>query len=147
MQEEKENYFPFFAWFLLIQLQLWWGATKEEEKKETWIRKSKKHRRTKSPNLKTSRLRVVDQEHQFKWELLDTMTLNGNYHLNIFIQEKDLKEPILKTISVPSNLQEVRRMDKFMAQLLKEKRQKTLLRKSREKTWMLWGRCVSYGKV
>lgn len=82
-------------------------------------------------------MRVVDQEHQFKWELLDTMTLNGNYHLNIFIQEKDLKEPILKTISVPSNLQEVRRMDKFMAQLLKEKRQKTLLRKSREKTWML----------
>ena len=82
-------------------------------------------------------MRVVDQEHQFKWELLDTMTLNGNYHLNIFIQEKDLKEPILKTISVPSNLQKVRRMDKFMAQLLKEKRQKTLLRKSKEKTWML----------
>ena len=82
-------------------------------------------------------MRVVDQEHQFKWELLDTMTLNGNYHLNIFIQEKDLKEPILKTISVPSNLQKVRRLDKFMAQLLKEKRQKTLLRKSKEKTWML----------
>ena len=109
----------------------------EEEKKETWKRKSKKRRRTKSPNLKTSRFRVVNQEHQFKWELLDTMTISANDHINILTQEKDLKEPILKTISVPSNLQKVRRMDKFMAQLLKEKRQKTLLRKSKEKTWML----------
>ena len=109
----------------------------EEEKKETWKRKSKKRRRTKSPNLKTSRFRAVNQEHQFKWELLDTMTISANDHINILTQEKDLKEPILKTISVPSNLQKVRRMDKFMAQLLKEKRQKTLLRKSKEKTWML----------
>ena len=50
-----------------------------------------------------------------------------NEHLNIFIQEKDLKESILKTIPVPSNLQEVRQMDEIMAQLLKEKRQKILL--------------------
>ena len=51
----------------------------------------------------------------------------ANDHLNILIQEKDLKESILKTIPVPSNLQEVRRMDEFMAQLLKEKRQHILL--------------------
>ena len=48
-------------------------------------------------------------------------------HFNIFIGEKDLKESILMTIPVQSNLQEVGRMDEFMAQLLKEKRQKVLL--------------------
>ena len=51
----------------------------------------------------------------------------ANEHLNIFIQEKDLKESVLKTIPVPSNLQEVRQLDGFMAQPLKEKRQKILL--------------------
>ena len=55
------------------------------------------------------------------------MTKYANEHFNIFIQEKDLKELILKTIPVPSNLQEVREMDEFMAQLLKEKRQEILL--------------------
>ena len=51
----------------------------------------------------------------------------ANKHLDIFIQEKDLKGSVLKTIPVPSNLQEVRQMDEFMAKLLKEKRQKILL--------------------
>ena len=51
----------------------------------------------------------------------------ANEHLKIFIQEKDLEDSILKTIPVPSNLQEVRQMDEIMAQLLKEKRQKILL--------------------
>ena len=40
---------------------------------------------------------------------------------------KRLKESILKTIPTPSNLQEVKRMDEFTAQFLKEKRQKILL--------------------
>ena len=51
----------------------------------------------------------------------------ANEHLKIFIQEKDLEDSILKTIPVPSNLQEVRQMDEFMAQLLKENRPKILL--------------------
>ena len=49
----------------------------------------------------TSRLQVVNQEAQFKWELLDTAAEYTNDHLNIFIQEKDVKESILKTIPVP----------------------------------------------
>ena len=89
--------------------------------------KSKKHRRTKSPTPETSQLRVVNQEDQFKWELSENMAKYASNHLNIFIQEKDLKESVLKTIPVPSNLQEVRRMDEFMAHLLKEKLQKILL--------------------
>ena len=51
----------------------------------------------------------------------------ANNHLNIFMQEKDLRESILKTIPVLSKLQEVIQMDEFMAQLLKEKQQKPLL--------------------
>ena len=47
----------------------------------------------------------------------------ANDHPNIFIQGKDLKELVLKTIPVPSKLQEVRQTDEA-SQLLKEKRQK-----------------------
>ena len=98
----------------------------KKRKKKHKKRKSKKRRRTKSPTLETSGFPVVNQEDQFKWELSDAMAEYANEHLKIFIQEKDLKESILKTIPVPSNLQEVRQMDEFMAQLLKEKRQKIL---------------------
>ena len=84
-------------------------------------RKSKKHRKIKSPTPETSRFHAVNQEDQCKWELSVTMAESANDNFNIFLQEKDLKELVLKTIQVPSNLQEVRRMDEFMAQLLKVK--------------------------
>ena len=52
----------------------------------------------------------------------------ANDHLNSFVQEKRLKTiQILKIIPVPTNLQEVRQMDEFMAQLLKENQWKVLL--------------------
>lgn len=51
----------------------------------------------------------------------------ANSHLNVFIQDKDLKDSFLKTIPLPSNIPEVRRIDEFIAQLLKEKCQKVLL--------------------
>ena len=86
--------------------------------------KFKKRCRTKSPTPEISQFHIVNQEDQFKWELSGTMAEHANDHLNVFIQEKDLKESILMTIPVPSNLKEVRRMDEFMAELLKEKQQK-----------------------
>ena len=96
-------------------------------KKKHKKRKSKKRRRTNSLTPGTSRFLVVNQEDQFKWELSDTTAEYAKDYLNIFEQEKDLKESILKTIPVPSNLQEIRRMDELKAQLLKEKRKKILL--------------------
>ena len=90
-------------------------------------RKCKKRRRTNSPTPATSLFHVVNQDDQFKWELSDTMAEYAKDHLNIFVQEKDLTESILKTIPVLSNLKEVRRMDELIAQLLKEKRKKILL--------------------
>ena len=66
-----------------------------------------------------------------------------NDRLNIFIQEKDMKESVLKTIPVPSNLQEVTRMNKFITQLLEEKGRKSyfiktlFMRKLKEKTRIL----------
>ena len=63
----------------------------------------------------------MNQEDQFKWKLSDAMAEYANEHFNIFKQEKDLKESVLKTIPVLSNLQGVGQMDEFMAQLLKEK--------------------------
>ena len=94
------------------------------------VRKGKRNIRKENPrsivelNPKTSRFHVVNQENQFKGEFIGQFE---NDHLNIFIQKKDLKASILKTIPVPSNLQEVRRMDEFMAQILKQKRQIILL--------------------
>ena len=55
------------------------------------------------------------------------MAEKANSHLNVFIQDKDLNESFLKTIPLPSNIKEVRRIDEFMAQLLKEKWQKVLI--------------------
>ena len=96
-------------------------------KKKHKKRKSKKRRRSNSLTSGTSRFLVVNQEDQFKWELSDTTAEYAKDYLNIFEQEKDLKESILKTIPVPSNLQEIRRIDELKAQLLKEKRKKILL--------------------
>ena len=104
-------------------------------------------------SISIRKISEVLKQRQFKWELSDTMADYANDHLNIFIQEKDLKGSILKTIPVPSNLQEVRRMDEFMVRLLKEKRQNILHHqnaiheKIQRKAWTLWGHCVSYGKV
>ena len=42
------------------------------------------------------------RQDQFKWELSDTMGKYANDRLNIFIQEKDLKESILKNTPVLS---------------------------------------------
>ena len=61
--------------------------SKKRTKKHT-KRKSKNHRRIKSPTLETSRFRIVNQEHQFKWGLSDLMAEYANGHLNILIQEK-----------------------------------------------------------
>ena len=98
----------------------------KNRKKKHKKRKSRKRHRTKSLTPETSRFCVVNPEDQFKWKLSEAMGEYANEHLNIIIQEKDLKESILKTIPVLSNLQQVRQMDEFMAQILKEKRQKFL---------------------
>ena len=124
----------------------------KKRKKKHKKRKSKKRRRTKSPTPETSRFRVVNQEDQFKWELSDFMAKYANEHLNIFIQEKNLKESILvNSRPVPSNLQEVRQMDEFMAQLLEEKRQKILLQqdaiyKKIQKKYGRYGATEALGK-
>ena len=102
----------------------------KKRKKKHKKGKFKKHRRTKSSTPENSSSRVVNQEDQFKRELSGTVAEYAHNYLIIFIQEKDLKESILKAIPFPSNLQEVRRMDEFMAQLLKEKRQEILLQQA-----------------
>ena len=77
--------------------------TKKRKKKHK-KRKSKKRRRTKSPTPEQSRFGVVNQKNQLKWELSDAMSEYANEYLNIFIQEKDLKESILKIIPAPIKL-------------------------------------------
>ena len=51
----------------------------------------------------------------------------GISYFNVFIQENDLNESILIQNPVPTNFQEVKRMDEYMVQLLKEKKSKGFL--------------------
>ena len=46
----------------------------------------------------------------------------GISYFNVFIQENDLNESILIQNPVPTNFQEVKRMDEYMVQLLKGKK-------------------------
>ena len=70
----------------------------------------------------TERFRTVNEEEQFKWELdPPELAIYTNDDFNVFIQEKNLKDNILIKTPVPSNMQEVKKIDTFMLQILKEK--------------------------
>ena len=45
-------------------------------------------------------------------------------YFSVFIQENDLNESILIQNLVPTNFQEVKRIDEYIVQLLKEKKSK-----------------------
>ena len=77
------------------------GQRSKKWKKKHKKRKFKKCRWPKSSTQETSQFRAVNQENQFNWELLETMAGYVNDHLKIFIQEKNLKESVLKTTAVP----------------------------------------------
>ena len=99
---------------------------KKRLKRRSWS--SSVESQPKRSDMSTERIRVVDEEEQFKWEL-DILELAkyANDHFNVFIPEKNLKDNILIETLVPSNMQDIKKLDKFILQLVKEKRQKALL--------------------
>lgn len=70
----------------------------------------------------TERFTIVSEEEQFKWELdPPELAIYTNDHFTVFIQEKNLEDNILIKTPMPSNIQEVKKIDIFVLQLLKEK--------------------------
>ena len=68
----------------------------------------------------SKRLTILNQDDQFKWILPDNMTKYTNSHFNQYVQQRNLKEPILTENPVPFNIAEVRKLDKFVSHPLKE---------------------------
>ena len=78
------------------------------------------------------------------------MAKYANSNFNQYVQERDSKESILTENPVPSNITEVKKLDEFMSNLLKENNQtsvctlETKLEKI-QKNMTSWDLCQKYG--
>ena len=69
----------------------------------------------------TKRFHIVSNEDQFKWDLPSELTSYANTQFEKCIPEKNIHDPICEVHPVTNNLNQVRKMDKFLRDLLKEK--------------------------
>ena len=84
----------------------------------------------KMENLQPSkRFTILNLNNQFKWVLTDDMAKYANSNFNQYVQERDSKESILTENPVPSNITEVKKLDEFMSNLLKENNQTSVCTK------------------
>ena len=60
-------------------------------------------------------------EDQFKWDLPPELASYANTQFEKYIPEKSLHDTICEVHPVPSNLNQVKKMNKFLKDLLKEK--------------------------
>ena len=113
------------------------SSSRKNYKKKHWKRRSEQnwslsaaenHSENEEEGL-TKRFYITNQEQQFQWKITPDMAKYDISYFSVFIQENDLNESILIQNPVPTNFQEVKRMDEYIVQLLKEK-------KSRRKIWM-----------
>ena len=68
------------------------------------------------------RFYAVPKHEEFKWDLPETLAKYTNDHFNKFIPGKDLQGTILVENPGPLNLHPPRKMDKFMRDLIFEKK-------------------------
>ena len=69
----------------------------------------------------TKRFHIVSNEDQFKWDLLSKLASYANTQFEKYISEKSLHDAVCEVHLVPNNLNQVKKMDKFLKDLLKEK--------------------------
>ena len=69
----------------------------------------------------TKRFHIVSNEDQFKWDLPSELASYANTQFEKCIPEKNIHDPICEVHPVTNNLNQVRKMDKFLRDLLKEK--------------------------
>ena len=66
-------------------------------------------------------------EDQFKWDLPSKLASYANTQLEKYIPEKSLQDAICEVHPVPNNLNQVKKMDEFLKDLLKEKNKNSSL--------------------
>ena len=66
-------------------------------------------------------------EDQFKWDLPSKLASYANTQLEKYIPEKSLQDAICEVHPVPNNLNQVKKMDEFLKDPLKEKNKNNFL--------------------
>ena len=71
-----------------------------------------------------TRFKIVTEDEKFKWKFPKGMASYANKYFEEFIPGGDLKEAILTQSPVPKNMDTVKKLDDFLKDLLKEKKEK-----------------------
>lgn len=79
------------------------------------------------PPYKRKRFEALAEEAQYNWDLPAGMADYANKYLKNFVPEKDVKDSILTTSPVPSNIQGPKKLDDFFKELLEEKKKRSEL--------------------
>ena len=72
----------------------------------------------------TMRFHIVFNEDHFKWGLLPDLASYANTQFEKYIPEKVFHDTTCEVHLVPNNLKQVKKVVKFLKDLLKEKKQK-----------------------
>ena len=68
------------------------------------------------------RFKIITENEKFKWKLPKSMANYANKYFEEYVPEDSLKEVILCQNPVPDNLDNVKKLDDFLRDILKEKR-------------------------
>ena len=66
------------------------------------------------------RLQVISDEEKFRYNLGTDMAEYANKHFETYVKEADLKEQIFMENPVPDNLNQVKKLDDFVRDILKD---------------------------
>ena len=75
----------------------------------------------------TKRFHIVSNEDQFKWDVPSELASYANTQFEKYIPEKCVHDAICEVHPVPNNLDQVKKMDEFLRDLLKEKNENNSL--------------------
>ena len=68
-----------------------------------------------------SRFQVISEKDKFRYNLPTDMVDYANIHFETYVKEADLKQQILTKNPVPDNLDQVKKLDDFVRDILKDK--------------------------
>ena len=100
---------------------------KKKRRKSKKRRSKQKIHEDKDNEPASKRFKVVREEEKYKWKLPPDMAKYANLHLNEFIPESTLKEAVLLESPVPDNINEVKVLDDYIKESLKDRNQKSTL--------------------
>ena len=69
-----------------------------------------------------SRFQVISEEEKFRYNFPTDMAEYANTHFETYVKEADLEQQILTENPVPDNLDQVKKLDDFVRDILKDKR-------------------------